>query len=147
MRPRFMNRGSTHPSRSPGGCLCASMRPRFMNRGSVQADANEAIEAEHASMRPRFMNRGSADRASRYRRQTAGFNEAPIHESGKCRRAAAQGRRNRAASMRPRFMNRGSLESKDICKRSSLASMRPRFMNRGSHRTVRWYVRCTDRLQ
>ena len=41
-------------------------------------------------MRPRFMNRGSARRGGcdpRYRR---GFNEAPIHESGKYDEIVAQ---------------------------------------------------------
>ena len=36
-----------------------------------------------------------------------GFNEAPIHESGKLREPAPA-RPDRGASMRPRFMNRGS---------------------------------------
>ena len=35
------------------------------------------------------------------------FNEAPIHESGKCVRTGG-GHQGHAASMRPRFMNRGS---------------------------------------
>ena len=53
-----MNRGSD-PRRDPEGRRHdASMRPRFMNRGSPPA------------------NRGGA-------RPPNGFNEAPIHESGK----------------------------------------------------------------
>ena len=59
------------------------MRPRFMNRGSNR----EAIIslAEHlASMRPRFMNRGSGALAEVGDVSQDGFNEAPIHESGKC---------------------------------------------------------------
>ena len=36
-----------------------------------------------------------------------GFNEAPIHESGKLR-PPDEGAARQAASMRPRFMNRGS---------------------------------------
>ena len=59
------------------------------------------------------------------------FNEAPIHESGKYPRhlSAAHGR---AASMRPRFMNRGSDLRPFEEPPSGAASMRPRFMNRGS---------------
>ena len=77
------------------------------------------------------MNRGSqgadAGRVQRARR----FNEAPIHESGKCivLRPAA---RPDMASMRPRFMNRGSRSEQIDYLRHLHASMRPRFMNRGS---------------
>ena len=53
-----MNRGSYFAESDPLGDFIASMRPRFMNRGSYAAD------------RPRVD-------------QTRGFNEAPIHESGK----------------------------------------------------------------
>ena len=35
-------------------------------------------------MRPRFMNRGSANNHTEGRQIMYGFNEAPIHESGKC---------------------------------------------------------------
>ena len=54
------------------------------------------------------MNRGSADSQYPGLGDDHRFNEAPIHESGKCGGrqrtvAAAVG-----ASMRPRFMNRGS---------------------------------------
>ena len=40
----------------------------------------------------------------------SGFNEAPIHESGKSERSGNRGREV-SASMRPRFMNRGSSAS------------------------------------
>ena len=36
------------------------------------------------------------------------FNEAPIHESGKYQRGESAGQARGQASMRPRFMNRGS---------------------------------------
>ena len=53
------------------------------------------------------MNRGSR-RAKRFRRApTRGFNEAPIHESGKLR-IHIKVFIVFIASMRPRFMNRGS---------------------------------------
>ena len=54
-----------------------------MNRGS---DAHITIYegAEPASMRPRFMNRGSTGLPTSLTRPWYCFNEAPIHESGKC---------------------------------------------------------------
>ena len=54
-----------------------------MNRGSVAAKSARKSEIIKASMRPRFMNRGSV--IVRRIRLVAGrgFNEAPIHESGK----------------------------------------------------------------
>ena len=82
MRPRFMNRGSevleTEDYYEDG----ASMRPRFMNRGStITVTTNR--EDVYASMRPRFMNRGSLVTIREGIVQKPGFNEAPIHESGK----------------------------------------------------------------
>ena len=77
-----------------------------MNRGSVRL-AGSVGPQRPASMRPRFMNRGSRiPQRSPYHWQI-GFNEAPIHESGKFLRFAT-GRLGLGASMRPRFMNRGS---------------------------------------
>ena len=60
----------------------ASMRPRFMNRGSADGETRTRI-GRLASMRPRFMNRGSLARRRAPDPRTTGFNEAPIHESGK----------------------------------------------------------------
>ena len=83
MRPRFMNRGSGRLRIPTSSESLASMRPRFMNRGSY--DFKDFKDNwKQASMRPRFMNRGSSagPRSGRYRPR--GFNEAPIHESGKC---------------------------------------------------------------
>ena len=59
-----------------------------MNRGSDRGESQRG-EACGASMRPRFMNRGSDARAVGAGRHPRGFNEAPIHESGKCQTAAA----------------------------------------------------------
>ena len=59
-------------------------------------------------MRPRFMNRGSSERAQIGCVRRLGFNEAPIHESGKSGRFALIFWQPESASMRPRFMNRGS---------------------------------------
>ena len=53
------------------------------------------------------MNRGSAAQLYWYDTARLGFNEAPIHESGKFRDQPAVVAQV-VASMRPRFMNRGS---------------------------------------
>ena len=53
------------------------------------------------------MNRGSVDIESPEVCISTGFNEAPIHESGKSE-WIRQETLKRNASMRPRFMNRGS---------------------------------------
>ena len=79
------------------------------------------------------MNRGSTATDGRSRAAPTGFNEAPIHESGKsC--ACVIGWLVCSASMRPRFMNRGSNIYPDAASASAAASMRPRFMNRGSEK-------------
>ena len=83
MRPRFMNRGSKRPPDERLAAPLASMRPRFMNRGSLPL-GQERLVARRASMRPRFMNRGSGRQRDSSSRSGIGFNEAPIHESGKC---------------------------------------------------------------
>ena len=54
-----------------------------MNRGSV-ARLGPRAGRVRASMRPRFMNRGSRQSPSDRECACQGFNEAPIHESGKC---------------------------------------------------------------
>ena len=56
------------------------------------------------------MNRGSLAGVLEQHEQPDSFNEAPIHESGKCG-AARIGEVSLNASMRPRFMNRGSASS------------------------------------
>ena len=53
-----------------------------MNRGSDEVEFHSA-GARVASMRPRFMNRGSDAEQRREAHLPQGFNEAPIHESGK----------------------------------------------------------------
>ena len=77
-----------------------------MNRGSVR-DIVGILGRDLASMRPRFMNRGSCPIRRAWPLKWTGFNEAPIHESGKwyCTREL---KIEPIASMRPRFMNRGS---------------------------------------
>ena len=79
------------------------------------------------------MNRGSFAPLTSSGRRLSGFNEAPIHESGKSEMAGLGRRWDGVASMRPRFMNRGSgRQWVEGCSTRSPASMRPRFMNRGS---------------
>ena len=77
-----MNRGSMYVSRKLGISFDASMRPRFMNRGSRTAHLGHPLHVS-ASMRPRFMNRGSKVGGATASGTGKGFNEAPIHESGK----------------------------------------------------------------
>ena len=77
------------------------------------------------------MNRGSRLVTAPARRTAQGFNEAPIHESGKCD-PVMEAHCGVVASMRPRFMNRGSVQRPALIGRAVIASMRPRFMNRGS---------------
>ena len=56
-----------------------------MNRGSKLDSRADSEEPNRASMRPRFMNRGSSEyfRFAIRCPPMRGFNEAPIHESGK----------------------------------------------------------------
>ena len=90
-----MNRGSLSKQNQPSEEHVASMRPRFMNRGS--GGKEPPLKAAYmASMRPRFMNRGSFHAVHAPATRSLRFNEAPIHESGKCDRgltAESQGRR------------------------------------------------------
>ena len=78
-----MNRGSAvWGEETDLGYMLASMRPRFMNRGS--SGPLGALRGRfRASMRPRFMNRGSGSPIDWTTTEPKGFNEAPIHESGK----------------------------------------------------------------
>ena len=79
-----MNRGSDDRDSGAAGERGPSMRPRFMNRGSV-ADPRGPVPCTRPSMRPRFMNRGSSQGRPPDGLVAGPFNEAPIHESGKCR--------------------------------------------------------------
>ena len=55
-----------------------------MNRGSAHGIGIAAESVRQASMRPRFMNRGSSVPVHGDIQCLLRFNEAPIHESGKC---------------------------------------------------------------
>ena len=85
-----MNRGSDRLVVIDVFAPQASMRPRFMNRGSG-IGFGILPDDFSASMRPRFMNRGSRRGAAAFRARANGFNEAPIHESGKCAQARLAG--------------------------------------------------------
>ena len=78
------------------------------------------------------MNRGSSGLPPLSGTAPPGFNEAPIHESGKWGAGSQSFGRLFPASMRPRFMNRGSQPDHAHRRDRDPASMRPRFMNRGS---------------
>ena len=78
-----MNRGSFELCIFHASLLRASMRPRFMNRGSDRGGGFPS-GLRFASMRPRFMNRGSRPLVHVHQGDPRRFNEAPIHESGKC---------------------------------------------------------------
>ena len=78
------------------------------------------------------MNRGSLNALGCVHASVLGFNEAPIHESGKSGRDLVDVTGDEDASMRPRFMNRGSGDLQNADHALLRASMRPRFMNRGS---------------
>ena len=56
------------------------------------------------------MNRGSAVSWLQQLERLEGFNEAPIHESGKYQDERNEVPNEPSASMRPRFMNRGSIQ-------------------------------------
>ena len=106
------------------------MRPRFMNRGRGFRRASCPIGGT-ASMRPRFMNRGSTGRGSPAQ-STNGFNEAPIHESGKCVYGPLCRKPPPGFNEAPIHESGKGLRGGDIGPSPPLASMRPRFMNRGS---------------
>ena len=78
-----------------------------MNRGST-------IRNTERKPKPSGFNEAPIHESGKYRDRRAArrdgsrFNEAPIHESGKFRRTIAAGAVGGSASMRPRFMNRGS---------------------------------------
>ena len=102
-----------------------------MNRGSAVSHRRGPWRRPRFNEAPIHESGKCRFTGRRAARSPRGFNEAPIHESGKWlrpRRPAAV----RSASMRPRFMNRGSDGRVKLVKIADAASMRPRFMNRGS---------------
>ena len=102
-----MNRGSGHGSAGlHARDARASMRPRFMNRGSTLWVRSSSTSLSGFNEAP-IHESGKWIRSSSCRSSLPGFNEAPIHESGKWGRSATDVQRS-SASMRPRFMNRGS---------------------------------------
>ena len=79
-----MNRGSRDLGRRPDDVDVASMRPRFMNRGSVQGVEQLAKLFQGFNEAP-IHESGKLRKCSSWKRRLTGFNEAPIHESGKCK--------------------------------------------------------------
>ena len=79
------------------------------------------------------MNRGSHDRAKLHAPRAAGFNEAPIHESGKSASCPASPDTPRKRFNEAPIHESGKYELLGhALRRIAHASMRPRFMNRGS---------------
>ena len=80
-----------------------------MNRGSKTC--TERCSRRSAGFNEAPIHESGKSQRARYRYVYAHcFNEAPIHESGKCERTERERESEKSASMRPRFMNRGSLD-------------------------------------
>ena len=85
-----------------------------MNRGSVfvRSEPQSRLDAKAGFNEAPIHESGKCGRSDRSSPKTVciRFNEAPIHESGKCKATGSGGVVEEAgdASMRPRFMNRGS---------------------------------------
>ena len=62
----------------------------------------------------------------------SGFNEAPIHESGKCTAIASSGPLSMRCFNEAPIHESGKLRMHVMSPFFRVASMRPRFMNRGS---------------
>ena len=108
----------------------ASMRPRFMNRGSAMSGDGGNVSAWGFNEAP-IHESGKSDWSSPCPSKRRRFNEAPIHESGKSVihgrvLLPATGFNEAPIHESGKFLGNCS----DGCLRE--ASMRPRFMNRGS---------------
>ena len=77
-----------------------------MNRGSAIPAGRAPVDLQGFNEAP-IHESGKCSQAGQASLIGSGFNEAPIHESGKWRRHWPRFHRQ-GASMRPRFMNRGS---------------------------------------
>ena len=77
-----------------------------MNRGSTALGTLTAVRRGSFNEAP-IHESGKCPVSPGGESQRNGFNEAPIHESGKCSQALLR-QSTVLASMRPRFMNRGS---------------------------------------
>ena len=78
------------------------------------------------------MNRGSAPVSADTGAAMRRFNEAPIHESGKCQVPNAPATGSRCFNEAPIHESGKSCGCATSQYGSCIASMRPRFMNRGS---------------
>ena len=125
-----MNRGSPARGSVPADRVRASMRPRFMNRGSVCPAHRSRRSGSRFNEAP-IHESGKCPDDARAARNRNGFNEAPIHESGK----SHTGSWTRSWSMRfneAPIHESGKSRATQSRVRPDPASMRPRFMNRGS---------------
>ena len=78
------------------------------------------------------MNRGSSSHSITTKVHACSFNEAPIHESGKCADPDSQSAMLNSFNEAPIHESGKYLRETAMTVRDALASMRPRFMNRGS---------------
>ena len=78
-----MNRGSSDVSCVLIASPAASMRPRFMNRGSSVETPSSKLIANGFNEAP-IHESGKYERQRKEDAELKSFNEAPIHESGKC---------------------------------------------------------------
>ena len=106
-----------------------------MNRGSAPGSYGTHWPGPGFNEAP-IHESGKYASASRRSARTAGFNEAPIHESGKSH-AGGFLPDQRGASMRPRFMNRGSVELIVRVQRIWLG-----FNEAPIHESGKWPCRC-----
>ena len=79
-----------------------------MNRGSISTRARTEAPCSRCFNEAPIHESGKCEGALQPLLDAYRFNEAPIHESGKSGLAVQQGQPGGQASMRPRFMNRGS---------------------------------------
>ena len=87
------------------------------------------------------MNRGSETAQHGVPDPIPGFNEAPIHESGKYERPKAETESPKVASMRPRFMNRGSCGAgRECCIGTTSFNEAPIHESGKSARTDFWFI-------
>ena len=77
-----MNRGSPLRLDPLGRLRIASMRPRFMNRGSIVTGVGPRSRSKCFNEAP-IHESGKCYRRGKYDTERRRFNEAPIHESGK----------------------------------------------------------------
>ena len=126
-----MNRGSDSRCVLRPGGNPASMRPRFMNRGSQLPLQARSLHTGSFNEAP-IHESGKCPLPPPVTLPTQGFNEAPIHESGKSQRRWTRSRNRKCFNEAPIHESGKSQPTRTRPPSSPSASMRPRFMNRGS---------------